>query len=199
MGRPGSDAGDHRWHLNPPPPEGCGGPDCAVFFKPFSGDANQRPGTGNLFQDNPGTPGMKYILTGWAGAEANALDAATRYSPSTSLMAAVARYRWSVASVCCRRCSSLTAKPFNYKQYMVMAVAPAGTVTVRARASMIDAMSQSGWRRAGVCRRRFHVDLRPRAGDPGPRWFGTRWFDWYPPTEQLSLYRGPRYHRPPAS
>ena len=32
-------------------------------------------------------------------------------------------------------------EPFDYKKYTVSATAPAGTVTVRARASMIDALS----------------------------------------------------------
>src|SRR6476660_8255427 len=60
-------------NLNPPSPEGCGGPDCAVFFKPFSGGGTNGPATGNLYQDNPATPGLLYHMRGWAGAEANAL------------------------------------------------------------------------------------------------------------------------------
>jgi hypothetical protein len=51
----------------------CSGPDCGVFFKPFSGNPNDGAGTGHLYQDNPATPGGNYTLTGWAGAEANAL------------------------------------------------------------------------------------------------------------------------------
>jgi hypothetical protein len=62
-------------NLNPPHPEGCGGPDCAVFFKPFSGGGANGPATGHLLQDNPALPGRTYTLTGWAGAEANALMA----------------------------------------------------------------------------------------------------------------------------
>ena len=46
-----------------------------MFFKPFSGGGTNGPATGHLLQDNPGTPGMKYILMGWAGAEPNALMA----------------------------------------------------------------------------------------------------------------------------
>jgi hypothetical protein len=125
--------------LNPPPPEGCGGPDCGVFFKPFSGGGANGPATGHLYQDNPGTPGMKYILTGWAGAEANALmadavlaidflDAGNGIIGGASLSLLPTLF-------------VDNGQPFDYKQYMVMAVAPAGTATVRARASMIDAVS----------------------------------------------------------
>ena len=125
---------------NPPHPEGCGGDDCAVFFKPFSGNATEGLATGHLYQDNPGTPGMKYILTGWAGAEANALMGAAEFAidfldGGNSPIGG--------ASIDLLAAGLLTpnGEPFNYKQYMVMAVAPAGTATVRARASMIDAMS----------------------------------------------------------
>ena len=63
--------------LNPPFPEGCGNTavdgDCGVFFKPFSGGGANGPATGSLYQDNPATPGLKYTLTGWAGAELNVL------------------------------------------------------------------------------------------------------------------------------
>src|SRR5215204_4994225 len=65
-------------NLNAPPPDGCGGPDCAVFFKPFSGGGTNGPATGILRQDNPATPGLTYVLSGWAGAEANALMADAR-------------------------------------------------------------------------------------------------------------------------
>src|SRR5687767_11694786 len=60
-------------NANPPHPEGCGGPDCAVFFKGFSGNATNGAATGHLQQAVPGAPGKRYVMTGWAGAEANFL------------------------------------------------------------------------------------------------------------------------------
>jgi hypothetical protein len=126
-------------NANPPHPEGCGGPDCAVFLKPFSGSANDLA-TGHLYQDNPGTPGMKYILTGWAGAEANALmrDAvfAVEFLDGGGVEIPASGAELSLLPTL----FTPNGEAFNYKQYMVMAVAPAGTATVRARASMIDAM-----------------------------------------------------------
>ena len=52
--------------LNSAPPAGCDGPDCAVFFKAFSGNGTDGAATGNLYQDNPATPGLTYVMTGWA-------------------------------------------------------------------------------------------------------------------------------------
>lgn len=127
-------------NLNPPPPDGCGGPDCAVFFKPFSGNSTAGLATGNLYQDNPGVPGAEYTLTGWAGAEANALmrdavfaieflDGGGNEIPGSGTELSLLPNLFVV-----------NGEPFNYKQYTVISTAPAGTVTVRARASMIDAM-----------------------------------------------------------
>jgi hypothetical protein len=125
-------------NMNPPHPEGCGGPDCAVFFKPFSGNATNGAATGHLFQDNPGTPGMKYILTGWAGAEANALMQDAQFAVEF-LDAGNSIIGGSTLSLLPTLFVD-NGEPFDYKEYMVMAVAPPGTTTVRARASMIGAM-----------------------------------------------------------
>jgi len=125
--------------LNPPHPEGCGGPDCAVFFKPFSGNTANGAATGHLFQDNPASPGEIYEMTGWAGAEANALMADAEFAidflnggggviGGTSLSLLPTLF-------------TPNGQPFNYKKYVLAAVAPAGTAAVRARASMIGAMS----------------------------------------------------------
>ena len=52
---------------------GASSDDWAVFFKPFSGNVSppglNGPATGHLYQDKPATPGLRYNLTGWAGAE----------------------------------------------------------------------------------------------------------------------------------
>jgi hypothetical protein len=124
--------------LNPPHPEGCGGPDCGVFFKPFTGNANDGAATGHLYQDVPGTPGLKYTLTGWAGAEANYLgrsvfaidflDGASNPISSEELDITASLF-------------VDNGEAFDYKQYMVMGIAPPGTAFVRARVSMLDAMA----------------------------------------------------------
>jgi len=127
-------------NLNPPHPEGCGGPDCAVFFKPFSGSVANGAATGHLYQDNPASPGEIYQMTGWAGAEANALMADAQFA---------IEFLNGGGSVIGGSTLSLlptlyapNGQPFNYKQYVVVAgPAPLGTATVRARASMIGAMS----------------------------------------------------------
>jgi len=122
-----------------PNPDGCGMDqlDCAVFFKPFTGNATDGAATGHLYQDNPGTPGMVYILSGWAGAEANALG---------DLRFAVEFLDGGGGVIGGTDLSLLgtlktpNGEPFNYKKYTLAAVAPAGTVSVRARASMVGAM-----------------------------------------------------------
>lgn len=126
-------------NLNPPPPGGCGGPDCAVFFKPFSGNTANGAATGHLYQDVAGTPGVLYTMTGWAGAEPNALMGGAEFAieflgAGDSL----------ISSVVLNLLPTLfidNDEPFDYKQYTLMGVAPVGTLEVRIRASMISAMS----------------------------------------------------------
>jgi hypothetical protein len=129
--------------LNPPAPEGCGNVmtdgDCGVFFKPFSGSQANGAATGHLFQDNPATPGLLYMMTGWAGAEANALmaDAVFAIEFLDGTNAVIGGNSISLLPTL----FTPNGQPFNYKQYSLQAFAPAGAVTVRARASMIDALS----------------------------------------------------------
>src|SRR5262245_8141109 len=61
-----------------PPGEGHNADgDWAVFFKPFTGNGTTGDfATGHLRQAVPGTPGTRYTLTGWAGAEPNFLGGA---------------------------------------------------------------------------------------------------------------------------
>jgi hypothetical protein len=123
---------------NPPHPEGCGGPDCAVFFKPFSGNATDGAATGHLTQDVPGLPGGKYTLSGWAGAEANALMAGAEIALEF-LDGGGGVIGGSVINLLPTLFVD-NGEPFDYKKYTTSATAPAGTVSVRARASMIGAM-----------------------------------------------------------
>jgi hypothetical protein len=126
-------------NANPPHPDGCGGPDCAVFFKPFSGNATNGPATGHLFQDVPATPGLRYTLTGWIGAEPNALMAdaqlAIEFLDGANAIIPLSGQTLSVLPTLFVD----NGQPFDYKQYSVSATAPAGAVEVRSRVSMIGA------------------------------------------------------------
>jgi hypothetical protein len=126
-------------NANPPHPEGCGGPDCAVFFKPFSGGGANGPATGHLRQTHPANEGWTYTLMGWAGAEANALMADAQFAVEF-LDGGGGIIGGSTLSLLPTLYVD-NGQPFDYKKYTVSAVAPAGTVSVRARASMIDATS----------------------------------------------------------
>jgi hypothetical protein len=124
--------------LNPPFPDGCSGPDCAVFFKPFTGNAVDGAMTADLYQDVAATAGLEYQLTGWAGAEANldvagAVFALDFFSGGGLLLGSATLDLLPSLFV-------VNGEPFNYKQYSLSAVAPFGTATVRARVSLIDGL-----------------------------------------------------------
>lgn len=120
-------------------PDGPGGNpgDWGVFFKPFSGNATTGDfATGHLYQDVPGNAGETYTLTGWAGAEANfsggAVFAIDFLNGGGGVIGS------SVLDLIGAGLFVDNGEPFDYKQYTVVGVAPAGTVTVRARASMLN-------------------------------------------------------------
>lgn len=117
---------------------GAAGDDWAVFFKPFSGNATDGAATGHLYQDVPGTPGLRYDLSGWAGAEANFLAQGAEIALEF-LDGGGSVISGSVVNLL----PTLTVDnglAFDYKKYTASGVAPAGTVSVRSRASMIGAM-----------------------------------------------------------
>jgi len=124
---------------NLPGPDGCAALDCAVFFKPFSGGGTNGPATGTLQQAVPGSPGLSYQLTGWAGAEANALMARAVFA--IDFLNAGSGVISSSELNLLPTLLVPNGQSFNYKQYIVNGVAPAGTAFVRARVSMIDAIS----------------------------------------------------------
>jgi hypothetical protein len=147
---------------NPPSPEGCGGGDCAVFFKAFSGNATDGAATGNLYQDNPATPGLTYVLTGWAGAEANFLATDAQFAvefrnASSTLIGGATLSLFPTLFV-------PNGQPFNYKQYSVSAVAPAGTVSVRARASFIGGLGNPAGGGQAFVIDDFTLDAVPEPG-----------------------------------
>lgn len=114
-------------------------PDNAVFFKPFSGNATNGLATGHLFQDVAGTAGLTYQLTGWAGAEANALMADAVFA--IDFINAAGGTLSSVQLSLLPTLYTVNGQAFNYKFYSLSGVAPVGTSFIRARASMLDAQS----------------------------------------------------------
>jgi hypothetical protein len=124
-------------NLNGPFPAGYGGPDGGVFFKAFSGNAADGPATGHLYQDHPATPGILYVGTGWAGAEANLLvagaeialeflDAGNNVIPGSGQTVNLLPTLFVP-----------NGQPFNYKEYIAQGIAPANAAEVRLRVSMI--------------------------------------------------------------
>lgn len=116
---------------------GVAGDDWAVFFKPFSGNATDGAATGHLYQDVPATPGLRYNLSGWAGAEANILvqgaEIALEFLDGGGAV---------IGGDVVNLMPTLTVDnglAFDYKQYTASGVAPAAAVSVRSRASMIGA------------------------------------------------------------
>lgn len=118
-----------------------------LFFKAFVGNPPWDPTIGSvdahIYQDVAGTPGDKYTLTGWWGAEdnysglniqgANTIFALDFLGPGNVLIGS-AELDLEAAGL-----GDVTT-PFglDYEQFQVSAIAPAGTVTVRARGSMLD-------------------------------------------------------------
>lgn len=117
--------------------DGINGDDWAVFFKPFLGDTQTNGlATGHLYQDVAGTAGLIYTLTGWAGAESNAMMAdavlALEFLDGTGGV---------ISSSALSLMPTLfvaNGQSFNYKLYTVSGTAPVGTAFVRSRISMID-------------------------------------------------------------
>lgn len=123
-----------------PGPDGCGTGqfDCAVFFKPFTGNTPNGAMTGHLYQDVPGTPGLLYTLTGWAGTEVNMLG--NPYFAIDFLDVGNAVISSAVLDLIAAGLYADNGEPFDYKQYSVNGVAPAGTATVRARVTLTNAI-----------------------------------------------------------
>jgi len=116
-----------------------------LFFKPFQGvitPSVDKVST-TLYQDIGGTPGNSYTLTGWAGAEANYVG----FSDATVKSQFVLQFLDGSNAVIGSTTLDLVANglgvananPFNYKQFTLSGVAPAGTVTVRSMAQMLNA------------------------------------------------------------
>ncbi len=116
---------------------GAGGDDWGVFFKPFSGSANNLA-TGHLTQDVAATVGLTYTLTGWAGGEANVFmqDAQLAVEFLDGGGNVIGGNVLSMLPTL----TTPNGQPFSYKMYTVSATAPSSTAMVRSRVSMVNAM-----------------------------------------------------------
>lgn len=118
-----------------------------LFFKAFVGNPPWDPTAGDVdvqvYQDVTGTPGMKYVLTGWWGAENNWSGNVT---PGANALFGL-EFRDGMGALIGSAILDLEAAGLgdpttdmglDYEQFMVMAIAPAGTATVRALGEMVD-------------------------------------------------------------
>lgn len=119
--------------------------DYGVFFKPFTGNLDTGDlANARLYQDVPGTPGLTYVLSGWAGAEPN-YSGLIPGSPTESLFsiqffdAASSPLGGAVLDLAAAGLGTPNGEPFSYKQYTLSATAPAGTANIRVMVSMVNA------------------------------------------------------------
>ena len=115
-----------------------------LFFKSFVGNPPWDPTAGSvdasIYQDVAGTPGSTYTLTGWWGAEANysglnigganTIFALDFFGAGDALLSS-AELDLEAAGL------GGPNAGLNYELFQVMAIAPAGTLTVRARGTML--------------------------------------------------------------
>lgn len=154
--------GNHTPNPNAPGPDpdmtGTG-PRVGLWLKNFSGSTTN-PASADLYQDVSGTPGMKYIMTGWARFEqfyAGGINNYPVFDPNTGEFTLVPSptdtffaldFLDGGGGIISTEDIELRANgQINdgvWRQHMLMAVAPAGTATVRVRASAVDMVNVSG-------------------------------------------------------
>lgn len=128
-------------NANVPDPGGAFG----LFYKPFSGNSTDGNVTVNFFQDTPATVGVTYRLSGYAGAGAGYVGLIPTNTTTMSLFAVEflnagnSVIGGSTLDLKTAGLGTTNGNAFGYAQYSVMATAPAGTVSVRSRASMVNA------------------------------------------------------------
>lgn len=114
-----------------------------LFFKAFQGSVTNAI-TVNFYQDRPATAGLTYFLTGWAGAGAG-YSGLMASSPTKSQFSIQFLDPFNAVLdstvLDLDQLGVANGNPFNYKEYSLMATAPAGTAKVRVGASMIDGLS----------------------------------------------------------
>ena len=134
-----------------------------LWAKSFAGNINDTANL-DLYQDNPGTVGMKYTLTGWAKFEqyyTGGLNSLVLFDPdgnpifpftpsptrtyfALDFLDGLGNAPPAPAGSVIELKQDGQVNNQGWKQHMLMAVAPAGTVTVRARASMRDGLNYQG-------------------------------------------------------
>jgi len=133
--------------------------DWQLWFEPYNGtEAEHEDNFAHLTQTVPGTPGMKYTMTGWALFEdyfpggvtnLNAETAGTptgapfddgRVSPTDTFFGLDFLDAGGNVLAFVEKELKADGQPSNtmWTQHTLMAVAPAGTVNVRVRATMLD-------------------------------------------------------------
>lgn len=130
------------WAGPAPTPVTTGGvnsDDWGVFFKPFSGNAANGAATGHLYQDVAATPGTSYTFSGWAGGEANFMGGAELAVEFLDVNGLVIGGSGQTLDLVAAGLLTDNGLAFDYKQYAVTAVAPAGAIAVRGRVSMLNA------------------------------------------------------------
>ena len=134
----------------PAPTPVTGPPDMGVFFKPFTGNATDGSMQAALYQENPATPGLIYTLTGWFGAEPNfSGNAAFAIDFLNATGGGIGN---TGVEMNLREAGLFTpnGQPFNYKRYLISALAPAGTAGIRARVVMTGQANPAGGGQAFV-------------------------------------------------
>lgn len=145
-------------HTDPPPPAGSA-EQVGLWLRSFAGSIAE-PAFADLYQDVPGTPGTKYVMTGWARFEtfyAGGISNIPVFNPDTGAFELVPSptdtffaldFLDAGASLISTSAIELTAdgqlNDGQWMQHMLMAVAPAGTATVRVRGSAVDMVAVTG-------------------------------------------------------
>jgi len=108
-----------------------------LWFKSFEGGINDdAPDTVNaiLYQDVPATPGTDYTLSAWFKYE-------TGYNGQNNLFIEFLDAADGVITLANLEVDALQTNDNTWRQFMINAVAPAGTVTARVGANMLDGMN----------------------------------------------------------
>jgi hypothetical protein len=160
--------GNHTPNPNDPGPDpdmtGTG-PRVGAWFKNFTGTPTNLA-TAHLYQDVPGTPGTKYAMTGWSRFEsfyAGGLDQVPSIDPvtgqfilspsPTDTFFALDFLGPGDAVISSAQLELKADGQLNFnqwRQHMLMATAPAGTVEVRVRASAVNMVGTLGSQSAFV-------------------------------------------------
>jgi hypothetical protein len=120
-----------------------------LFYKAFQGNlATGDLANVDLYQDVTGQPGVKYMLTGWAGAGSSysgLLIGGETHSQFAIdfLNSSQAVIGGATVDLQAAGLGNANGNPFGFAQYSVSAVAPPGTAFVRSRSSMIGGFNNS--------------------------------------------------------